>query len=270
MAAIPVIRINPDLSPRRERISDNDFCIVVDDFLSEPGALVEFAATHPDAFSHPNIGYPGVQIRVNDDAMKDIFRFVRSSMSKEFGFMRARIGIRSLLSMVTAPPNELSPLQRICHIDPNQDTGRGKYAALVYLFSDERLGGTSFYRWKNEALVWEAAKLLREDADKGEAFLEEHFETFREPPRYMIESNEIAERLCTISPRFNRFVFYSGDIPHSGAIAAPELLSDDPRKGRLTLNLFFSVLPKSDVADGGRAFVLAGAGPVSAAPSRSR
>jgi len=79
-----------------------------------------------------------------------------------------------------------------------------------------------------------------------EELLKHHFETFREPPRYMTESNEIAELICTVPPRFNRFVFYSGDLPHSGAITAPELLSDDPAKGRLTLNLFFSVLPKTN------------------------
>jgi hypothetical protein len=61
----------------------------------------------------------------------------------------------------------------------------------------------------------------------------------------MTDSNDVAERIGTVSPRFNRFVFYSGDLPHSGAIAAPELLTDDPQAGRLTLNLFFSALPKA-------------------------
>jgi hypothetical protein len=92
--------------------------------------------------------------------------------------------------------------------------------------------------------------MLRNDVGKGEEFLKRHFKTFREPPRYMTESNEIAELLCTIPPRFNRFVFYSGDVPHSGAITAPQLLSNDPRKGRLTLNLFFSVLPKAGLSGG--------------------
>lgn len=244
MAAIPLIRINPEAPLRREQISETEFCVIVDDFLKDPHSLVEFAARHPADFSHPNVGYPGVQLRVGDEAMKEIFRFTRSNLSKLYSFMRGRIGIRSLLSMVTLPPDELAPMQRICHIDHNPDPSRGKYAALVYLFEDERLGGTSFYRWKDEKLVWDALKLLRSDAGEGEAFLEERFPTFREPPRYMTESNEIAERLCTVAPRFNRFVFYSGDLPHSAAIAAPELLSEDFRKGRLTLNLFFSVIPK--------------------------
>ncbi len=249
MATIPVLRVNSVAALRRERISATEFCIVVDDFLAEPNALVDYAARHRSEFSHPNIGYPGVQIRVNDDAMVEIFRFVRSRMSKEFGFLRGRIGIRSLLSMVTLPADRLSFMQRICHVDPNAEAGRAKYAALLYLFHDERLGGTSFYRWKDEQTVWQGVALLRKDVRQGEEFLQTHFETFREPPRYMTDSNDVAELLYTVPPRFNRFVFYAGHLPHSGAVAAPEQLSEDPSKGRLTLNLFFSVLPKGDHAE---------------------
>ncbi|MGD8341408.1 MAG: DUF6445 family protein, partial [Gammaproteobacteria bacterium] len=229
---------------RREPITEKAFCVVVDDFLENPDLLIDFASEQRARFSHPNIGYPGVQLRIDDAAMKDIFGFVRSKMSRQYGFMRGRIGIRTLLSMVTSPADSLSFMQRICHIDPNPDTGREKYAALVYLFEDERLGGTSFFRWRNEALVWEGVNLLRTERSRGEEFMQRHFEAFRGPPGYMTESNDVAELLYTTTPRFNRFVFYSGDIPHSGAITAPELLSDDPRRGRLTLNLFFSTLPK--------------------------
>ena len=242
---IPLLRLNPGAKLRREQITDEAFCIVVDDFLQQPELLVEYATRHPQAFSHPNVGYPGKQFRVNDDAMKDIHRFVRSTMSRQFAFLRARIGIRSLLSLLTVPPENLVMMQRICHIDPNPDAGRGKFAAIVYLFSDERLGGTSFFRWRDEQLVWEGIRRLRDNPDDGEAFLRERFEVFRGPPQYMADSNDVAERLHTVEPRFNRFVFYSGDMPHSGAITAPELLTDDPTKGRLTLNLFFSVLPKT-------------------------
>jgi hypothetical protein len=34
-------------------------------------------------------------------------------------------------------------------------------------------------------------------------------------------------------------VFYDGNLFHSSHILAPELLSDDPARGRLTLNGFF-------------------------------
>ena len=39
-------------------------------------------------------------------------------------------------------------------------------------------------------------------------------------------------------------IFYSGDVPHSAAIASPELLTKDFSKGRLTLNCFASVRPR--------------------------
>lgn len=244
MAAPPLLRVNPSAALRREQITPQHFCVIADDFLLNARELVDFAAANPAAFSHPNVGYPGIQIRIDDNAMAEIFRFVRSVLSREFGFMRGRIGIRSLLSLATWPPEQLTFMQRICHIDPSAGAEREKYAALVYLFDNERLGGTSFYRWRNEALVWQGVKLLRENPAHGEAFMREHFEALRGPPRYMTESNDVAELIYTVPPRFNRFVFYSGDIPHSAAIAAPERLTNDPRTGRLSLNLFFSVLPK--------------------------
>ena len=140
--------------------------------------------------------------------------------------------------------DELSNLQRICHTDPTTSPARRNYAALVYLFDNEDLGGTSFYRWRDENLLRKATAIELEDADKGLAFLQENYPFYSEPACYMTESNEIAERLCVIPARFNRMVFYSGDVPHSGAITAPELLSKDFRDGRLTLNVFADVLPR--------------------------
>ena len=150
----------------------------------------------------------------------------------------------TVLSMVTMQPDELSTFQRLCHTDPNLDSDRTNYAALIYLFENEILGGTGFYRWKQLKAMEKAQAILNQDPEKGLAFLQKHFPTYRKPERYMIESNEIAEHLCTIPARFNRLIFYSGQIPHSAAITAPELLSMDFRKGRLTLNVFADVLPK--------------------------
>ncbi len=78
----------------------------------------------------------------------------------------------------------------------------------------------------------------------GYDYLLDNFATFRKPARYMTESNEIAKLVRTIPPRFNRLIFYSGRIPHNAAISAPDLLSNDARTGRLTLNIFADVLPK--------------------------
>ncbi len=244
MAALPGIRINTDASIRRETISGDQYCVIVDDFLKDPHELVEFAGQHAGKFSKPESGYPGQQFHVNDAAMTDIYAFIRSKMTKHFPFFRGGMNLWALLSMVTMQTDELPNLQRICHTDPIPSPDRKIYAALVYLFENEGLGGTGFYRYKDRELVWKAAAIESEDSIKGLAFLQKKFPTFRKPARYMTGSNEIAELLCTIPARFNRMVFYSGDVPHSGAITAPELLSKDFRKGRLTLNIFADVLPK--------------------------
>jgi hypothetical protein len=149
--------------------------------------------------------------------------------------------------MVTLRPDELSPVQRICHIDPISDPSRTTYAALLYLFENEELGGTSFFEYKKKyELLSKVEELGEEDPDNATDFLLENFPTFREPARYMTEANEIAELLCTVPARFNRLIFYSGLVPHNAAITAPELLSEEIRNGRLTLNIFADVLPKQE------------------------
>jgi hypothetical protein len=59
-------------------------------------------------------------------------------------------------------------------------------------------------------------------------------------PAYMTASNAWFEKIAVVPPRWNRLIFYSGTVFHSGHITAPERLCDDPRRGRLTLNGFFT------------------------------
>ncbi len=238
------IEVNANATIRREAISADQHCVIVDEFLKRPRELVEFAASHAGEFSWQASSYPGPMLRIDADAMADIYQFIRNRMTKHFPFFRGSLDYWTYLAIVTVRPEKLSYLQRICHTDPERSSGRVPYAALLYLFDDESLGGTSFYRWKELELVKEAEAIGLEDPDRALAYLQEQFPTFREPACYMTRSNEIAELLCTIPARFNRLVFYSGDVPHSGAITAPELLSDDVLKGRLTLNVYASVLPK--------------------------
>lgn len=245
MVVPPSIAINSSAEIRHEAISTNQHCVVVDDFLLNPHEVVDFAADHAGEFSKAKSFYPGLFLEVNDDAMSDIYRFIRFQMTRHFPFLRGSLKFASFLSMVTLRPDELSPVQRICHIDPTPDPDRATYAALLYLFENSELGGTGFFRYsKRYELMKEVEALEREDPDKARKYVLQNFPTFREPARYMTESNEIAELLRTIPARFNRLIFYSGQIPHSAAITAPELLSSDVRRGRLTLNIFADALPK--------------------------
>lgn len=242
------IAVNREATIQREAISGDDDCVIVDNFLQGPHQLVDFAAKHAGQFGREASSYPGPLFRVDAEAMAEIYRYIRFKMSKHFPFLKGGLDFWSYLSIVTERPADLSYAQRICHTDPERNPGRVPYAAIVYLFENEDLGGTSFYRWKELDLARQAEALGRDDPDEALTFLQEHFPTYREPPCYMTESNEIADLLRTIPARFNRMVFYSGDVPHSGAIMAPELLSEDVRRGRLTLNVFVSAIPEQTVS----------------------
>ncbi|MDJ0813053.1 MAG: DUF6445 family protein [Woeseiaceae bacterium] len=239
-----LIEINPSPAMTVHPITDQDVCVVVDNFLKNPGHLVEFAMDNAAAFEPQAIGYPGVLCDVPRSAMDAIHGFIRSHMSRRFSFFKGDIRTSTYLSMATRQPEELAPLQRLPHSDPRANLERNNYAALVYLFDDAELGGTGFYRWTNRKLIEEATAMEIDRTDSSAEFLAEHLEMYRQPPRYMNGSNEVAELLLEIPARFNRLLFYSGDVPHSAHIPQPERLSADFARGRLTLNCFASVRPK--------------------------
>ena len=198
---------------------------------------------HSQQFTAPLKSYPGLVAEIDADALHDIQRYVKSTMARHFAFLRGGLNMSTMLSMTTLKPDELSTLQRLCHSDPRTRKNRENYAGLLYLFEDESLGGTGFYRWRDRPTMEKATALESQNPDAALEFLQEHYPTFREPACYITESNEIAELVEVIPARFNRWIFYSGDLPHSAYISAPDKLSDDFTKGRLTLNCFASVVP---------------------------
>ena len=240
----PAVRVNPDSEVKRLPISGDDFCVVVDDFLVDPRALIDHACEHAAEFYVPEMSYPGLNLVLDESVVADFHRFVRTQMSRHFSFLRGNASLTTGLSMMTYRPEELSIWQRLCHTDIRDVRDRRKYASLVYLYDNEDLGGTAFYRWKRPDILQRALALDATDTAAAAAFLAEHSETFRQPPRYLTDSNDLAERLLVVPPRFNRMVFYSGEIPHSAHITSPDLLTTDFRSGRLTLNSFLSAVPK--------------------------
>ena len=88
--------------------------------------------------------------------------------------------------MATKQPDELAPLQRLCHTDPRDRMYRRNYAGLVYLFQDEALGGTGFYRWKEQKRIEEATALELAKPGSSLDFLRENFDMYRETPEYIV------------------------------------------------------------------------------------
>lgn len=237
------IKVNSDAAISTVLIGDGHKAIVVDDFLKDPQSVIDHAVAYADRFEYPPASYPGGVLQVPMAATDQLLRYLRREMTKHFPIRRGGQQLITLLSMTTFQPDELSNLQRLCHTDPRTQENRANYACLVYLFEDESLGGTGFYRWKQRELLEQATALEQEDPLKALAFLQKHFAFYNEPASYLTDSNDAAELLEVVPAKFNRFVFYSGDVPHSAHIEHPEKLSKDFRKGRLTLNGFASVVP---------------------------
>lgn len=240
----PELQLNRDAGIDVRRIDDDQLCVVVDNFLDNPYEIVAFARSSAKRFTMSDDGYPGLNMRLPESFNAALASYVKRRMARHFSFFRDRLKLVSMLSMTTLKASELSNLQRLCHSDPLAEPGHATYAGILYLFADETLGGTGFYRWRDRSLVEHATALEMKDPVEALAFLKQHFPTYNEAPCYITGSNEIAERIAIVPARFNRWVFYSGEMPHSAQIEHPEKLSTDFATGRLTLNCFVSAVPR--------------------------
>jgi hypothetical protein len=211
-------------------------CLVIDDALLEPERLVALAQEHrADFAAAPFNAYPGLELRMAEGFSSQLDDFFRLHVRAKLGARRT-LRMYSRLALVTTPPGELQPRQSICHRDRLDFAAHQCIAASVlYLFKEPALGGTSFFvpnrpQPEIDRLVHDSGTL---DAD---AFAS-RYALARD---YMRESNAFFSRVLTVPARWNRLIFYDGRIFHSGDIAHPHLLTDQPCSGRLTLNGFFT------------------------------
>lgn len=208
---------------------------VIDDALLEPERWVERAMRHRDAFEQlEGNAFPGPELRLPQGVTDVLAAFLTATVRQRLGARRV-LRAYSRLSMVTRAPEALQPWQWICHRDLlAQDLSECVIASVLYLFQDTALGGTSFYRPTHNAAI--TAQLVHDSGVLAEAEFQRRYGI---EPGYLMATNHWFERVLTVPPRFNRLIFYSGEIFHSSHISAPERLSADPARGRLTLNGFF-------------------------------
>ncbi|MGY6519829.1 MAG: DUF6445 family protein [Lysobacteraceae bacterium] len=213
--------------------------VVLDDALRDPRSLVDWAVARRGAFARQgHNAFPGPELRLPEPvtaALVEVFnRHARTALG-----MRRTLRAHSRLSLVALPPHRLQPAQWLCHRDRLQQApGERVAASVLYLFDDPALGGTSFFqpRWpaaRIDALVADSIRLAPAD------FAHRHGLS----PGYPVEDLPAFRRVATVEARFNRLIFYDGDVFHSGDIRQPQRLSEDPARGRLTLNGFFTGTP---------------------------
>jgi hypothetical protein len=227
---------NPDPVVETISIGGRPLCHVIDNALLEPERWVDFAATNRHAFrDSPQNAFPGPELPLPDAALMQLDGFFSRHLRQRFE-VRRTLRLNARLSIASRRPEELQPRQWLCHVDRlRSERGQRALASVLYLFADETLGGTGFYRPRRP--LDEIAQLMDEAAVLPAA---EFGARHGLHPAYMTASNAWFEKIAVVPPRWNRLIFYSGTVFHSGDITAPERLCDDPRSGRLTLNGFFT------------------------------
>ena len=232
----PPLRFNPQA--RLERLDfGGGVCFVLDQALLDPERLVEFAVAEQARFQQaPFNAYPGQEMPMPAAFTAGLELAFNARVRSLLGGRRT-LRTNSRLAMVTTPPAELEPRQRICHRDSAWiDPAHSIAASVLYLFHDARLGGTGFYRPRQAEqdtaqLVHDSSTLDRTAFDTRRPGIAQDF---------MRESNAWFDRIGGVDAAWNRMIFYDGRLFHSGEVGPPERMSADPSVGRLTLNGFFT------------------------------
>lgn len=227
--------ITPDVSAAMKvlPLGGGENCVVIDEFLTNPEEVVGHAANHADEFANYSQSlYPGVELHLDRAVYSPLLVEFRKRWRKAFSAGRPVRESRVRLCLVTRGRAELMPQQRICHRDSGPPDPYMVIAGTVYLFRQQELGGTSFFKARRDPSTGQEARLT------PEGWLR-HFES---KAGYMAESDAFFDKILEVPAAFNRAVLYPGHVRHSAAIRYPEMLNADPSQGRLTLNFFLEVI----------------------------
>ena len=211
--------------------NDKQPIVCVDHVLSDPQAVVNIAAHHEYFAIGPF--YPGVRAAVSERVAMPLVQPLLPFLEQTFGLTRPPGFMECFLSLLTAQAAELTPIQRFPHFD---GTEAFRLAVLLYLDSAEATG-TAFYRQR--ATGFESVDATR--FDEYRICLEQGVAQHGLPNAgYIGGDSALFERVYTVAGRFNRMVIYRGNVLHCADIPAEFVPDNDPRKGRLTLNLFLA------------------------------
>jgi hypothetical protein len=207
--------------------------LVIDEFLSNPGILIEYAAAHSVFEGVSDAFYPGIRAPIPAIYCFALRAFLGDLILETFGLASSRIsGELSHFSLVTTPPAGLSVLQRMPHFD---NTNPRQLAVLHYLCGPEH-GGTSFYRHRGTGFEFI-------DTERRPAYSRQvahELDSFGPPPASYIDGDDrLFERTASFEAAFNRVLIYRSIDLHSADIQSDCPFEADPRTGRLTANTFF-------------------------------
>lgn len=203
--------------------------VIIDGFSGMADELLQAGYDAP--YQHAGASYPGIRSWADPSYLDRRRDLMMQIMQRVFGFTQ---GVRldaSTFSLVTQDEADLSPLQRI----PHYDHAGGEVIAIMHYLMGPESGGTAFYRHRRTG--FETITPQRED--HYNAALAQDERAYGMPPaRYCYGDTDWFELIDEVEAVPDRLVLYRGRQLHSGIIPDPSVLSPDPHKGRLTINMF--------------------------------
>ncbi|KQN29366.1 DUF6445 family protein [Sphingomonas sp. Leaf38] len=194
--------------------------------------LVDYAATRSRFAPAASVGsgYPGLLGPAPTQYIDRMVQQVLPLIAEHFGTGPVRpVRARGNFSLVTTDPADLAPAQCVPHVDT---ADRLQFATVHYL-CDARHGGTGFFRHRATGFETVDSSRIAPYQDRRDAELTEG------PPRYPGAVDDPLFDLihaCAAMP--DRLILYRAALLHSGLIDTVAVDAADPRRGRLTGNLF--------------------------------
>jgi hypothetical protein len=203
--------------------------IVIDGFAADPDAMVEAARGLDFRPIGPN--FPGVRHPTPPDRVAQARERLMGLIQQVFQLKDPLNRIESYYSLVTTPPGQLQPIQRLPHFD---GLGAQRIAMVHHLSRAER-GATSFFRHRGTG--FETIDEARLPAYNRAVNLE-LMRGGMPPAGYLQDDTPLYERIGRYEAKYNRLLIYRGNTLH-GAEAPDALpLTDDPASGRFSINTF--------------------------------
>jgi len=208
--------------------------IVIDRFVEDPVQLIDDASML--GFRENGVHYPGVRATAPPRRVSALLAPVADLIADTFGVRRDLSRFEAYYSLVTRPPAQLTPIQRLPHFDGVE---AGRIAVLLFLSRDETTG-TAFYHHRatgfeslSPARFGRFSEALRQDLARHGA----------PGPGYISGDTPLYRQIARYDGRFNRALIYRGSTLHCADLPDGMSFSADPAVGRLTLNVFVTADP---------------------------
>jgi hypothetical protein len=228
--------LNPRATIRIERQGQEEQpVVVIDDMLAVPDTWRYLASRARYGRYGPY--YPGVRSVVPAAAAAAMRSELEGLVGETFELDPVPPMAECFFSIVTLPPHELAPIQRLPHVDGLE---RERIAILIYL-SGPSQGGTAFYRQR--ATGFETLDAERQPAFEAalDAGIAEHG---LPPSAYIAGDTALYEQIASYEARPNRGIIYRSHALHCAAIPPGAELPADAVAGRLSINGFLFGPPR--------------------------